>query len=219
MKYITPEEIITYLPRNIRQSENKADLVSHIIRAYKSLEIPQDQNYIEDIIAVDNTNIPIPEKYDKVIAINYVEGEHVYAVYPTSLQSAKCGDVRRCRECDLTYSIINETLRLPKSGTYIIIYNQLFSEQLRIFNDPVLIDYLKWQTIYNILFERALSSDITAQLLTHAQSNAAMLYPKARGSVIMKAIRLKEHTLNLTQINMNIDEFNKRYYTYESTRR
>ena len=47
MNYITPEEILTYLPKEVRESESKADLISYIIRGYRRLKLPQDKDYRE----------------------------------------------------------------------------------------------------------------------------------------------------------------------------
>ena len=45
MNYITPEEVLTHLPNEIRQGESKEELVTYVIRGYQQLDIPQDKDY------------------------------------------------------------------------------------------------------------------------------------------------------------------------------
>lgn len=225
MTYTKPEEILTYLPRSIRNSVNEAELISYIIRGYRSLKIPQDKDLRENNIYTETTNYKIKDNIKQIHTVHYLhESEDVdrpyvfLPVFPSNTNSELCGDVRMCKDCELTYSIKERTLRLPKPGTYRIVYNQLFSDQLEIFNDEDVKQYLRYYAMHEVLLERVISSDPSAQAFPAVLQSMNALYSKARGAALLQSIKLDDHKLTLRPINLTQDELNHGYYSDQPTR-
>ena len=129
MNYTTPEEIITYLPKEIRESESKEELLSNIIRGYRRLKLPQSKRYKEDVITITTSNYSIPNTYRAIISVELIfDNDGYYSskqVYYSGLQNDLCADINICNNCELSYSIIENILRLPQEGMYRIIYEVL----------------------------------------------------------------------------------------------
>jgi hypothetical protein len=228
MNYISPEEVLTFLPNETRNKESREDLITHIIRGYQQLEINQDKDYQRDIIQItDNSNYVIPDHYKHIHSIHLldkfcVECSYEYAiVYPTNIRSNYCKDKNVCtNNCKLKYSIENEILRLPRiNSSYVILHSTLYSDNLKIFNDPVVIEYLKYYVIHEVLLNRSLSNDVSINLLDRVSQQMNALYAKARGQAIMKSIKFSNQKLNTNPHELSIDEFNYRHTTAITTRR
>lgn len=225
MNMTTPQEIVTYLPKEIRESENKQDLISYIIRGYRALKLPQDKQLVDKIIQLDNTtNYSIPDNIKNIQSIEYVhttnDCEDCYQttpIYPSEVINDLCSDTKRCTTCGPQYSIVERTLRLPQPGTYRIVYQQLFSDNLEIFDDEDLKNYLASYATFVVTYNRSRRGDASQNLLTFDQGIMNTLYTKARGAVIMRAIKLQDYRLNTQPIKLHYDEFNNRYYSSAAT--
>lgn len=225
MKYITPEEVITYLPNEIRNNNSKEDLVTFIIRGYQSLEIPQDNDYKNILIQLDSNHnhvIPTDVKHiHRVQLINSTENcdtcTTLIPVYPTNITSTYCKDITVCADCDLKYSLTGDTIKLPLlDRSYLVTTTSLYSDNLQIIEDKTVIEFLKYYAMYEVTLNRSLSGDTTINLLDRIAQQMNFLYTKARGLSIMKKITKRSQQLERT--TMNIDEFNNRHYSAPTTR-
>lgn len=216
MNYTTPNKVLTRLPKEIRESEDKDELISLIIIGYQELEIPQDKAYVEDIITTTSHKYSIPDNYKSIVSINmvYTEEDVTYftPVYAGNIEQNICSDNRRCRGCEYVYHIKDRVITLPvKEATYEIVYDQLYSDELKIYDDPIIIKYLVSYVNREITYNRARRSDVSQSLLQYDDMVMNSLYTKARGQVLLKAIRKTNYRLALKPINLTYDEFNNRY--------
>jgi hypothetical protein len=226
MNYTTPEEVITFLPNEIRNTESKEDLVTHIIRGYQQLDIPQDKHYTEDLIQLTNSHkYIIPTTYKEIHSVHTLAKDcqdclaKTSVVYPTNIRSTYCADKNVCTDCTLRYSMDGNTIILPLQNTsYIITASLLYSDDLKIVNDPVIIQYLSAYATYQIIFNRSLSGDVSQNMLNYMSQEMNFLYTKARGQGIMKSIKFSQQKLNTNLHELSIDEFNNRHYTTTTAR-
>lgn len=227
INYTTPEEILTFLPKEIRQSESREDLISYIIRGYRRLKIPQDKDVRQQVLSTTtNTNIEIPDNYKQIISVQYIYPTDCHTnncyetktIYYDGLHSDLCGDKNKCTgNCQLTYSIRDRVLTLPHQGEYLVTYNQLYSDNLLIFDDETLKEYLASWATYQVSYNRARTSDVQSNLLQFDFNIMNALYTKARGEAIMRTIQLANYQLDNKQLNLNYDEFNNRYFSAQPT--
>ena len=218
---------MSYLPNEIKNNSAKEDLVTYIIRGYQSLEIFQDNNYKNILIQLgDNHNAVIPTdvKYvHKVQLLNTTEGcdtcTSLIPVYPTNITSTYCKDINVCNaNCDFNYSITEEQIKLPVlHSSYMITTSSLYSDELQILSDPTIIEFLKYYAMHEVMLNRVLTGDTSAQLFDRIAQQMNFLYTKARGMSILKSITKRSQQLERT--TYGIDEFNNRHSTSLTTRR
>jgi hypothetical protein len=157
--YITPEEILTRLPRKIRQDEQRDDLIDYIINAYKDLEIPQDQDWrIETItLGEGKTSWKIPSRLRTIKSVWFQDGDYMIPVYYQGTYSPYCKTCQVCNSCDYVFSIEQNIVRFPfENTTYCIIYNQLYSDECLIVNNRHVINYIIAHVQHKLSYERAL---------------------------------------------------------------
>jgi len=218
MNYITPEEVLTHLPNEIRQGESKEELVTYVIRGYQQLDIPQDKDYQQDVVqTTDSHKVTIPANYKYIHSVSLLDDcpeciAKLQTVYPTNIRSNYCKDDNVCKDCVLRYSIDENILTLPlQYSTYAIYFTSLFSDELKVYNDPTVIAYLASYATYQVVFNRSLTNDISQNMLSYVESQMNFLYQKARGQAVMKSIKLSNQKLNINPTTLTIDEFSNRH--------
>jgi hypothetical protein len=212
MKYTTPEEVLTYLPNNIRQSSDKNQLITQVIRGYKSLKIPQDKNY--QLVTLDTTtshSTQLPLNLSNLINVWMIQDEKYIELKAKFIKSDLCKKCKQCDDCVLSYSLTESIITLPElNTTYCLLYNALYSTDLKIYDDEDIKNYLMYYVTYQEIFDRALSSDTSARLLGKVEQNMNATYMKARGTALLQNHKLEK--LDLTPINLTIDEFSNRLF-------
>lgn len=213
MKYTTPEEILTYLPNNIRQNSDKNNLITQIVRGYKSLKLPQDKNYqLTTLDTLNSHNVQLPLNLSNLINIWRIDNDHYIELQAKFVNSDLCKKCKQCNDCIESYSLIDNVITLPKlNTTYCLLYNALYSTDLKIYDDEDIKQYLMYYVTYLEIFDRSLASDTSARLLREIEQNMNATYTKARGAAILQNHKLEK--LNLTPINLTIDEFSNRLFT------
>ena len=223
MNYIEPQQIITRLPRAVRDMVSEQELISHIIVSYRELKLPQDVQYAQEIISSDTGSELIPDYYKQIKSVELIiscpdlkDCYDTKTVYFTGTHSDLCDDRVKCPgNCQLFYSIKDRTLILPsKNSDYLITYSTLYSDTLKIYEDETLIKYLVANTNYRVLEEKAFSGDINPQLMNQYLQMSEALYSKVRGELIMQTIRKHNHRLDTRPINFRTDELSTRYQSH-----
>lgn len=219
MMFTNAEEIITLLPKSIRESVPKADLISHIIVGYKQLQIPQDIKYEIKHIHPENHKYVIDENVTNLISVWMIEDDKYKQIFGNIIDSDLCRKCKQCKSCEDTYSINYNILTLPKKDTgYCLLVTTFESDNLLIFNDPIIKEYLKYWVLSQELLDRSISGDVNINIYGNINQSMNVLYTKASGNALLRNIKLQNYIKDISNLNLTIDEFNYRFPTITTTR-